>query len=105
MDNFNELRTLSQIKADLHDYNNQIEKFSNHFKNIKFEIETIQKNIKETDKYIDKDIPIIIQGQISSTLHSCLGRRERKILNDYEDKKFNKLEEKYESNKEINRNA
>jgi hypothetical protein len=38
-------------------------------------------------------MPIRIQGQLSETLHSCLGRRERRALNYFEEKKFNILDE------------
>lgn len=53
--------------------------------------------MKETNKYIDKDIPIKTQTQTSETLHSCLGKRERRILTEFEDKKFEKLDDLYDT--------
>lgn len=96
-DSYEEIRTIQNIKADFYEFNQKIEQLQNNLINLKYETSNIYKTLKDTNNYIDKDMPTKVQTQISETLHSCLGRRERRILTEFEDKKFNKLEELYDS--------
>lgn len=79
-ENYSEIKTLYNIKTNLETYNDQILKFEKNFAHLRFEIEEVSNKIKDTDCFIDKHLPIKTQAQISSTLHTCLGKKDRKLL-------------------------
>lgn len=86
-DNYNEIRTLHQIKTDYTEYNKHKNIRDVNLKNLKFELEELSKKLRENNIFIDGDLGLKIQTQISDTLYNCLGKREKKLLITYENNK------------------
>jgi len=56
-----EIKNLWKDKIDKENYNNEMNRINNQFRSAAFAIETVENNLKLTDKYIDRQMPFKIQ--------------------------------------------
>jgi len=88
-----EIKNIQKQKVDLDSYQKEISRINNQFRSAAFSIETVENMLKNTDRYIDRQIPFKTQFIISETLHSFMDNKMRRRLLEWEDNRFRYLKE------------
>lgn len=100
-----EIKNIQKQKVDLDAYQKEISRINNQFRSAAFSIETVENMLKNTDRYIDRQIPFKTQFIISETLHSFMDNKMRRRLLEWEDNRFRYLKEYSMDERKVDRMA
>ena len=85
---------IASFDRNLKDCNLTIKNFGQHIdsiKSLKFKIENFELQIRTSENYLEKYLPLYTQSQISEALHSCLSTTNKRRLILFEERKFRDL--------------
>jgi len=85
---------IASFDRNLKDCNLTIKSFGQHIdsiKSLKFKIENFELQIRTSENYLEKYLPLYTQSQISEALHSCLSTTNKRRLILFEERKFRDL--------------
>eukprot|EP00801_Mesodinium_rubrum_P001655 Mrub_01655.p1 GENE.Mrub_01655~~Mrub_01655.p1 ORF type:complete len:666 (+),score=168.69 Mrub_01655:134-1999(+) len=100
-----EIKNIWKQKVDLENYQKEVSRINNQFRSAAFSIETVENMLKNTDRYIDRQIPFKTQFIISETLHAFMDNKSKRRLLEWEDNRFRYLKEYSMDERKVDRMA